>query len=68
MKLRQAANDVMLRINDVALCANGIFKGFFVFRTFNQQEEKMYIEMMICYAVATRSMECDVITERCRKL
>jgi len=23
MKLRQAANDVMLRINDVALCANG---------------------------------------------
>ena len=42
MKLRQAANDVMLRINDVALGANGklhlhpntkvlVFQGLFVF-------------------------------------
>jgi hypothetical protein len=27
MKLRQAANDVMLRINDVALRANGKFQA-----------------------------------------
>ena len=31
MKLRQAANDVMLRINEVALRANGMFQALFVF-------------------------------------
>ena len=67
--LRQAANDVMLRINDVGL------------RSVARHKADLFNDVALRYDIfapqirgtdfisqGTRNQKCDIITERCQKL